>query len=420
MADRRAILAWVLYDFANSSFTTLVVTFVYARYFTEAIAANSIDGTALWGYAMTATALVVALSSPILGALADQGGYRKRFLLGATLICAAATAALYGVLPGQVVAALVIMVIANVAFELAGVFYNAWLPELTTPATIGRVSGWGWGVGYFGGLLALAVALLALAMPETPWFGFSTENGENIRATNLLVAVWFLVFTVPLALVLRERKREGVAQSGVVRRSFAQLMQTFREIRKHRETVKFLIARLFYNEGLVTIFAFGAIYASGTFGFSVTDVLIFGIVINLAAGVGAIAMGYIDDWLGAKLTIVISLIGLMLAALIGVTAENPVWIWVVGIVIGIFSGPNQAASRSLMGRYIPPGMSNEFYGFFAFSGKLTALIGPSLLALVTDLSDSQRAGMAVVVVLFAIGLVLLLAVREPRSSASLE
>ena len=419
-ARRRAIVAWVLYDFANSPFTTLVVTFVYARYFTEVIASNAIEGTALWGYAMTATALVVALSSPILGALADQGGYRKRFLLAATLVCAAATAALYGVLPGEIAAALVTLVIANVAFELAGVFYNAYLPELTTAGNIGRLSGWGWGVGYFGGLLALGVALLGFALPETPWFGFSVENGENIRATNLLVAVWLLIFTVPVVLWLKDKRPATGPQGQVVRRSFQQLLQTFREIRKHRETVKFLVARLFYNEGLVTIFAFGAIYASGTFGFSVTEVLIFGIVINLAAGLGAIVMGYIDDWLGAKRTIVISLLGLIVAAIVGVSAENSAWIWVVGVVVGIFSGPNQAASRSLMGRYVPPGMANEFYGFFAFSGKLSAFLGPSLLAFVTDVSESQRAGMAVVIVLFAIGLALLLGVREPRSGSSLE
>jgi UMF1 family MFS transporter len=420
MTNRRAIFAWVLYDFANSPFTTLVVTFVYARYFTEAIAANSIEGTTLWGYAMSITALLVSLTSPALGALADQGGYRKRFLVAATLLCSGATAALYGVLPGQVAAALVILVIANVAFELAGVFYNAYLPELTSKERIGRLSGWGWGVGYIGGLLALGVALITLALPETPWFGFSAENGQNIRATNLLVAVWFLVFALPAVLWLHDNKSARSPQPRVVRRSFEQLTQTFREIRRHRETVKFLIARLFYNEGLVTIFAFGAIYASGTFGFSVTDVLIFGIVINVAAGFGAIVMGYVDDWLGAKRTIVMSLVGLIIAAVIGVSAQSPAWIWVVGIVVGIFSGPNQAASRSLMGRYVPAGMESEFYGFFAFSGKLTALIGPSLLAFVTDVTQSQRAGMSVVIVLFAIGLALISFVREPPPRPSLE
>jgi UMF1 family MFS transporter len=358
--------------------------------------------------------------SPILGALADQGGYRKRFLVIATLIAAAATAALYGALPGAVTWALVCFVIANIAFELAGVFYNAYLPALTTAVNVGRVSGFGWGLGYFGGLLALGVALLTLVLPEAPWFGFTTENDENIRATNLLVAIWFVVFSLPALFCLHDPRPTATPRGRIIRQSFAQILGTFREIRQHRETIKFLIARLFYNEGLVTIFAFGGIYAAGTFNFTVTDVLIFGIVINLAAGVGAMAMGYVDDWLGAKRTIVLSLLGLCVAAIIGVTAENPVWIWVVGIIVGIFAGPNQAASRSLMARYIPKGMENEFFGFFAFSGKLTAFIGPFMLALVTEQTQSQRAGMSVVIVMFVLGLMLLLFVREPDARSSLE
>jgi UMF1 family MFS transporter len=419
VADRRAIVAWTLYDFANSPFTTLVVTFVYARYFTEAVASSSIEGTALWGYAITATALIVAIGSPILGALADQGGYRKRFLLLATAISAGATAVLFGILPGQVLAALLVFVIANVAFEFATVFYNAYLPDLTTPANIGRVSGWGWGLGYFGGLLALGVALLTLVQPETPWFGFSLEAGENIRATNLLVAVWFVVFSLPLVFFVHDRK-PAVRSRDVVADAFRQLAGTFREVRRHRETVKFLIARLVYNDGLVTIFAFGGIYAAGTFGFTVTEVLIFGIVINLAAGVGALLMGYMDDWLGAKRTILVSLIGLIVASIIGVFAENASWFWVAGVAIGIFSGPNQSASRSLMGRYVPPGMQNEFFGFFAFSGKLTAFIGPFLLSLVTGFSQSQRVGMTVVIMMFILGLMLLVAVKDPSQARSLE
>jgi UMF1 family MFS transporter len=423
------VVSWVLYDFANSPFTTLVVTFVYATYFSEAIAASSVEGQSLWGYAIATTAIIVALCSPVLGAIADQGGYRKRFLVIATLVAAAATAALYGVLPGQVMLALVVFVIANVAFEFGIVFYNAYLPELSTRDDIGRVSGWGWGLGYFGGLLALAVALLTLVQPEAvieairqsgldlpagPWFGFSTEAGENVRATNLMVAIWLLVFSLPIFFFVHERPVTRPPARAVIRGSFEQLVSTFREIRRHKETVKFLLARLIYNDGLVTIFSFGGIYAEGVFGFTLAEVLIFGIVINLAAGVGAIAMGYFDDWFGAKRTIIISLVGLLLAGVLGVLATDPLWFWIAGILIGIFSGPNQAASRSLMGRYTPKGLENEFFGFFAFSGKLTAFIGPLLVGVVTGATQSQRAGMVVVIVLFVIGLMLLIPVREPN------
>jgi UMF1 family MFS transporter len=421
-ARRRAIVSWALYDFANSPFTTLVVTFVYATYFTQAIADDPIRGTALWSRAVTATAIIVALGSPLLGALADRGGYRKLFVVLATLVCTAGTAALYFVLPGQILAALLLLVVANVAFELGGVFYNAFLPDIAPPGRIGSVSGLGWGLGYFGGLVALVVALFGFIQPDTPWFGFVKEAGENVRATNLLVAVWFLVFSLPLFLWVHEDRSRVSPAGAVLADTIAQLKTTFTQVRKYRQVVRFLVARLIYNDGLVTIFAFGGIYAAETFGFTLEQVLIFGIVINLAAGAGAILLGFLDDAIGGKRTIVVSLIGLMLATALATVATSPTWIWVAGVAIGIFSGPNQAASRSLMGRFVPAQAENEFFGFFAFSGKLTAFIGPFLLGLLTEVSGSQRVGVSVVLVLFVIGLVLLLRVdeREGRAAAAAE
>jgi len=416
--NKRAIWSWSLYDFANSSFTTLVVTFVYATYFTQAIADDPIHGTALWSRAVTITALVVALCSPVLGAIADRGGYRKLFVVVATLICVIATAALYTVLPGQVIAALVLVVIANIAYEFGTVFYNAFLPDLAPPGRIGTVSGLAWGLGYIGGLLALAFALLTLVQPEVPWFGFSTQDGENIRATNLVVAVWFLVFSVPFLLWVPEDRSRVSVSGRVITEAFAQLKHTLIEVRKYRHTVRFLLARLVYNDGLVTVFAFGGIYAAGTFGFSFEEVLLFGIVINVFAGLGAAAMGLLDDRIGGKRTIVISLVGLTAAALLAILATSAAWFWIAGILIGVFAGPNQAASRSLMGRFVPHQLENEFFGFFAFSGKLTAFIGPFLLGVLTEVSGSQRVGVSVVVVLFVLGLLLLLPLDERAGSAA--
>jgi len=256
---RRAIWSWALYDFANSAFTTLVVTFIYATYFTQAIAPDEITGTSLWSRGVTITALIVALCSPVLGAIADVGGYRKPLVVLSTLICVAATAALYGVLPGQVLAALVLFVIANVAYEFGTVFYNAFLPDLAPEGRIGTVSGAAWGLGYLGGLLALAAALVMLVQPEVPWFGFSTEAGENIRATNLLVAAWFLVFSVPFFLWVPEGRPRRPVTADLVRGAFKQLFGTFHEVRKHRQTFRFLVARLVYTDRLVTVCAFGRI-----------------------------------------------------------------------------------------------------------------------------------------------------------------
>jgi UMF1 family MFS transporter len=416
--DPRAIWSWALFDFANSPFTTIVITFVYAYYFTQAIADDPIHGTALWSRAVSITAVIVALGSPVLGALADRGGYRKRFLVISVLICCAATVVLYSVLPPHALLAMTVVVIANVAFEFSEVFYNAFLPDIARPERVGWVSGLGWGLGYIGGLLALVAALIMLVQPATPWFGFVTTAGQNIRATNLLVAAWFLVFSVPLLIWVPEDKSRVSASHLIVRDAWKQLRSTIVEVRKYRQTVRLLIARLFYNDALVTIFAFGGVYAAATFGFSLQRVMVFGIVINLAAGIGAVAMGHLDDRIGGKRTVVLSLVGLMAATLTAMLASSEAALWVAGVAIGVFAGPNQSASRSLMARFVPPALENEFFGFFAFSGKLTAFIGPFLLGELTDLSGSQRVGVSVVLVLFAVGLGLLMLVDESEGAES--
>ncbi len=416
--DRRTVWSWSLYDFANSAFTTLVVTFLYATYFTQEIAADEIQGTALWSRGVWLTALIVALASPVAGAFADRAGCRKLFLLISSVICIAATAALYPVLPGQVATALTLFVIANVAFEMGLVFYNAFLPDIAPPDRIGRISGNAWALGYAGGLLALVVALFAMVLPEQPWFGLSTENGQNIRAINLLVAGWFAVFSVPIFLWVQEDRSRVTRGGGVVRASFTQLFDSFRAVRRYRQVARFLVARMIYNDGLVTVFAFGGIYAAGTFGFSFTEVLVFGIVLNVAAGLGAFGMARVDDRLGGRRTILISIVGLAAGALLAIFAPNRALFWTAGILVGIFSGPNQSASRSLMGRFVPPERENEFFGFFAFSGKATAFVGPLMLGVLTTAFGSQRAGMSIVVVLLVVGGALLLRVDEAEGIAA--
>ncbi len=416
---RRALWSWACYDFANSAFTTLVVTFIYATYFTQAIAENETDGTSQWAWAVTITGIVVALLSPYLGALADRGGLRRRFLLLFTVICVAGSVALFFPLEGQVLFALIVFTITNIAFEMGNVFYNAYLPDLASQEQIGRVSGYGWGLGYIGGLCCLVVALLGLVQTENPLFGFGTEAGENIRATNLLVAVWYGLFALPLFIWVKEKRSgtlPGAAQ--LVREANAQLVSTFREIRRrYRQVLRFLIARLVYNDGLITVFAFGGIYASTTFGFTTEDVIIFGIALNVAAGLGAFVFGHVDDWLGGRTTIALSLAGLFGFGLLAVLTPSETWFWVAGLGAGTLAGPNQAASRSLLGRFVPEEKQNEFYGFFALSGKFTAFLGPALLGIVVQVTDSPRWGMATILIFFAIGLVLLFRVDEAQGLA---
>ena len=418
--DRRTILAWYFYDWANSGFTTLVVTFVYATYFTKAIAPNEVLGTAWWSRGISLTSVVVVLLSPVLGAMADRGGLRRTMLVLTSGLCIAASAALTFVAPGTPHAALravALLVAANVGFELGIVFYNAYLPDIASPERIGRVSGIGWAIGYVGGLGALVVALVGFVQPEVPWFGMTKAAGFNIRATNLLVAAWFIVFALPFFVLAPRDAVRGPARVDVAG-AFRELWATFRQVRRFRDAARLLLARLFFNDGLNTVYSFGGIYAAGTFGMSFSEILVFGIVLNVMAGLGALAFGFVDDRIGGKRTVQISIAALAAATVLAVLAPSRTWLWVAGILVGVFGGPNQAASRSLMGRFTPRERESEFFGFFAFTGKLASFFGPLLLGAATQAFGSQRAGLSTVLLFFLLGGALLLSVDERRGIAA--
>lgn len=420
---KKAIWGWCLYDWANSAFTTLVVTFIYSAYFSQAFAPNEQVGTELWSRGITVSAIAIALLSPLLGGMADRAGRRKAWLLVSSLICILGTFALAFVRPDgdhAALFALTVFVIANVAFELGGVFYNAFLPALAPPDRVGRISGYGWALGYGGGLVALAIALVGfVGLPGMdPLLPLSQEATFHVRATNLLVAGWFLVFSIPLVLWVPEPPAAPSGPGGIGG-AFSEFAKTLKHMGRFKEIVKLLVARLVYNDGLVTIFTFGGIYAAGTFGMDFGEIIIFGIVLNLTAGLGAWGFGFIDDKLGGRKTILITLVALSAAATLGVFAPNKTWFWVAGIFIGIFAGPNQAASRSLMARFVPEKHQSEFFGFFAFSGKATAFLGPLLLGRLSG-AYGQRVGVSVVVAFFVVGAVLMLRVSEPKGIAEAE
>ena len=411
--NNKTIFAWSMYDFANQPYTTLVITFIYSTYFAKAIAPNEIIGTALWSRAMTITALTVAFLSPIMGAVADKTGHRKLFLIFWTYVCIVGSFALYYPLPGEIYKALFWVVISNVGFEMGGLFCNAYLPDIAPKDKIGRISGYGWSLGYLGGLIALGIGYVFLVSPENPMFGFSKELGENIRATNIMVAIWFIIFSIPVFMGLSGTAKVNKSSSkNIWSDSFLEIKSTFSNIKKYKELVKFLIARIFYNDGLITIIAFGGIYAAGTFNFTFEDIFLFGIVLNITAGLGAFALGFLDDMIGGKKTVQVSNVGLIFACLLAVFTKSITVFWFSGILIGIFMGSNQAASRSLMARFIPENKENEFFGFFAFTGKATAFLGPLLLGLVTQAFNSQRHGIFVVVVLLLTGFFLMSRVNE--------
>lgn len=418
-ARTRELAAWSLYDWANSAFPTVVTTFVFAAYFTQAVAQSPELGTAQWSRAQSAAALFVALLSPVLGAIADRGGRRKPWLLAFSLLCIGATALLWFVLPAPayVPRALMLVALATVGFELAQVFYNAMLPDLAAKSRVGRWSGWGWGLGYAGGLGCLVLALVGFIQTDDPWFGVGKAEAANVRATALVVAVWFALFALPLFLLVHERPGPAVPVSAAIRGGLRALARTARGMRRHRAAALFLLAQMIYADGLVTLFAFGGIYAAGTFKMPLGEVVQFGILLNVTAGLGAACFAPLDDRIGPKRTILLSLIGLLVAGAAVLLAESKTLFWIFGALLGIFVGPAQAASRSMMARLAPAEMRAEFFGLFALSGKATAFLGPAVLGWATLEFNSQRAGMATILLFWLAGFALLLGVRDVRADA---
>ena len=412
----RALFSWCLFDWANSAFPTVVTTFIFAAYFTKAVAADEITGTSQWGYTISIAALVVAVIGPVLGAIADKGGRRKPWIAVFTLLCVVASALLWLTRPdpADVPWALVFVGLATIGFEMGMVFYNAMLPDLAPKRMIGRISGWGWGLGYGGGLVCLVVALFAFVQAEAPVFGLDKEALEHVRITPVLAAAWFGIFSLPLFFATPDKAASGLDISAAVRQGIAELIATLRRIREFADIARYLLARMIYTDGLNTLFAFGGIYAAGTFGMETAEVIQFGIAINLTAGLGAASFAWVDDWIGPKRTILISLAALIVLGAVLLVIESKTLFWVFGLSLGLFVGPAQAASRSLMAHLAPAELRTEMFGLYAFSGKATAFLGPALFALGTDIFHSQRAGMATIVVFFVVGIILLWRVPDVR------
>ena len=412
----RGVVSWCIYDWGNSVFGTLITTFVFAPYFTTAVAASPTEGTVLWGHASSIAAFLMAVSSPVLGAIADRIGRRKPWLLVFTGLCVAFTAALWLVRPtvDDVPLALVLFVCAAVCAELAFVFYNAMLPVLVPRTFLGRVSGWGLALGFAGAIASLGVALMGFVREGAPLASLDHGAAENIRATVILVAAWYAVFTLPLALFTRDGAGSGTPLRKAVREGMITLVATLRGIGKYANIVRFLTAYLFYSNGIVTLFAFGGIFAAGVFGMTLEQVILFAIALNVTAGVGAAGFGWVDDRIGSKAAIMITLLGLLAVGGVLAATSSGLVVWTIGLSLGLFVGGGQAASRAMMARLSPAGMETEMFGLYALSGRATAFAGPLAVALATDAFGNQRAGMVAILGFFLVGLLLMGRVRNPR------
>jgi UMF1 family MFS transporter len=416
-SNRSGLVAWCFYDWANSAFPTVITTFIFAAYFAQAVAPTPVEGTVLWSRALTVVGLVVAIASPLLGAISDNLGPRKPWLFVFSALCVSLTGSLWLVEPSAdfVVPALVLYAAASITYQFSIVFYDAMLPNIAPHGMLGRISGWGWALGYVGGLACLVACLWIIKGGGSEIFGLDGELAEPVRATMILVACWFALFAVPLFLFTPDRPSTGLAPGPAMRASLRQLRGTFGLLRRNPPISRFLIAHMLYTDGLVTLFAFGGIYAAAEFGMEPADILVFGIVLNVAAGAGAAGFAWLDDAIGSKRTILLALAGLVLSGL-GLVLVQADWeFWGFALALGFCVGPAQAAGRSLMARLSPERMETEMFGLYALAGKATAFAGPFVLGQVVSYSGSQRAGMATIVVFLLLGGLVLLSVREPHS-----
>ncbi len=442
---RSAVISWIFFDWAAQPYFTLITTFVFAPYFATHVAADPASGQSLWGFATAAAGLTIALLSPVLGAIADASGRRKPWIavFGALLVIGSCL--MWFGKPGDtsvIPPLLLAYAIATVGVEFATVFNNAMMPSLVPPDRIGRLSGTGWATGYVGGILSLILVLGFLAADPvsgrtlfglTPLFGLDPITHQGDRITGPLTGIWFIIFVLPMFLLTPDYPAKRPVREAL-RAGLIELRQTLRELPQRKSMAAFLLANMIYTDGLVSLFAFGGIYAAGTFGWQTIQIGSFGILLAIAGAFGAWLGGRLDDSLGPKRVISGSMLILLLAivAILMVDKESILFVkvappmpggalfasaserayLVLGCLIGAAGGPLQAASRTLLIRMAPKDRIAQYFGLFALTGKVTSFVGPLLIGIITAVTASQKAGMAVLVAFFVAGLVLLGKVRD--------
>ena len=398
MHGKKPLLSWSLYDWASSPVPTLHATFIFSVFFTTAVMPEG--GSVAWAWMTSAAALLVAISAPILGRLADQRGSAKSFLGLATILGAGATALLWFIEPDPrfAFAALLLSGLSIFVMEISFVFYNALLPSVSRPEDYGRASGLAWGLGYAGAIIALAMVLLLFVMPDDPAFGITRDKAAHIRVTMCFAALWLLVFSAPLFLFVRAPDPQPRTEPFL-----SQLRTSIAVAMRIPDMPRFLLARMLFADGLVTLFAFGGIYAAKIFGLTQTMVLVFGIVLNITAGIGAAFGGYADDRFGSTRVIRISLLALTVLGAAAILAPNQAVFWGAGAALGIFIGPLQSSSRVYVARKAPAEHRASMFGLLMLSGKATSFVGPLLYGIAVASTGTERAGMAIVVILMIAG-----------------
>jgi MFS transporter, UMF1 family len=411
-ADKKEILSWCCYDFANSSFTTIIITVIYSTYFTNVVAVNLSSPNFLWALALALSQLLVILLGPWLGAIADRRANKKSFLTALSLLCALFTALLYFTAPGTVWLAFSFIVVANFAFSLGENFCSSFLPEISTPETCGKISGYGWSFGYMGGLVSLGLALLILHL------GGNTEPSV-VRLTFPATALFFLIAALPTLLYLRERAQpvtHPISHSAPHSpNAFQQLIQSLRRLYLNRTLFHFFLSFFFYMCGLCSIIAFAAIYAQKVIGFDTKQVILLFACLQVSSAIGAFSFGYLQDYLGARFTLILSLLLWIAVCLTAAFSTGKASFFLVGNLAGLVIGSTQSASRAVVSMLTPRGQEGEHFGLWGFFGKLAAVIGPLVFGCFADALDPRWA-IAAMTLFFLIGLGLLRTIHLPQKN----
>ena len=418
----KPVLAWASWDWGSAAINAVMTTFVFTVYLTSDLFGDKDANSVVLGNGLAIAGVAIALLAPVTGLRSDAGG-RRRFWLGVnTVIVAVLTAACFFVLPEPrfLVLGVTLIALASVFAEFATVNYNAMLPQISTPSTIGKVSGFGWGMGYLGGILALAIVLFTLVTPLFEWAGASEANALNLRLVAVFSAVWFLGFGLPVLFAVPEIPGESGGPRFTVLQSYAELWRRVVALaRTDRHTVFFLLASAVFRDGLAAVFTFGGIIAAGTFGFPLQQVIIFAIVGNVVAAIGAMVGGLLDDRIGPKRVIIASLIGLLLAGLGVFLSPGAAGFWLFGLLLCLFVGPAQSSSRAFLARLAPVGQEGELFGLYATTGRAVSFLAPALFATAISLATphvagAQRYGILGILAVLLLGLLLLIPVRAPR------
>ena len=406
----KKLFNFALYDFANSAFTTIIITFIFSTYFAKQIAPNPVLGQSYWGWAIGFTGLLVALIGPLIGSFADKKNCTEFFIKLFTIICIILTSFLWFAKPSEkyLLYTLLVVASANFFYELSLIFYNSILKRISNHNNLGKSSGFSFALGYIGGILILIVCIKIFIDNDVLPFGLSKENSENIRATSIVVALWYLIFSIPFLFSLKKEIKNKIDRSSNSIKKIKNLIWN----KGLNNLGKFLLARMLYADGLNAIIIMGGIFAVGVFNLEIKDLLVLSVLMNITAFIGAIIGGYANDKFSSKSVIIFSLLGLIFSSAIILFIKTKIFFLIFASINGFFIGPIQSASRVFITKSIDENNQASGFGLFALSGKLTSFIGPLLVSTLTYISNSQRIGFSAAIILLLIGLLVLLKVKK--------